>query len=128
MQIRQNNGFRHVRVVCPKADYLLVRRLHDFTAEVLEVAGTGEAGGLSQWKMKEFAQRLVASLGSICCLPVLVPASWNTPFLVYFPLHYVPLLGASLDFEFFVFVTGGGMLFGVSGLLIIILIILHYVP
>jgi hypothetical protein len=57
LQLRKSQGYNHVRLVCPKEDYILLRRLYDFTKEVLEAAGTGEAGGLQAWKMVEYAQK-----------------------------------------------------------------------
>ena len=56
-QVRAMNGFHWVRMACPKLDFLLVQRLHDFTAEVMTTAGTGDRAGLQRWKLAEYAQR-----------------------------------------------------------------------
>ena len=57
LQVREANGYKWVRMVCPKQDFLLVQRLHDFTAEVMSAAGTGDKAGLQRWKLAEYSQR-----------------------------------------------------------------------
>ena len=56
-QERKANGFNHVRVLCPRPDFLLLRRYFDFNADLVTRAGTGDLAGLSDWRLAEYDAR-----------------------------------------------------------------------
>lgn len=46
LQVRKENGFDKIRLVCPSEHYLIIQQLHNFTRKLLKLAGTGDLQGL----------------------------------------------------------------------------------
>ena len=53
-QVRQAQGYEHIRVVCTKKNWEVVQNLYDFTQDAMKLAATGRVEDLATWTSADY--------------------------------------------------------------------------
>lgn len=53
-QVRQAQGYQHIRTVCTDDDWEVVKTLYDFTQDAMRLAATGRVEDLAAWTSADY--------------------------------------------------------------------------
>lgn len=53
-QVRQAQGYQHIRTVCTDEDWEVVQNLYDFTQDAMKLAATGRVEDLAAWTSADY--------------------------------------------------------------------------